>query len=200
MAESKETGMPYRKKEFYQGGYYHIFNRGVNRERIFFSDENYLYCLRLVKKYAERYFVSVIAYCLMPNHYHFILRQDGKKSLSEFMRVVFNAYVQAVNKQRGRTGTLFEGRFKHIHIAEDKYILHLCRYIHLNPVEANLVRTPELWPFSSYSDWIAKRNGKLIDPNFIASYFKCPKEYQRFVMEYKIDEDTNNKLQTYLLE
>ncbi|MFQ5865353.1 MAG: transposase [bacterium] len=200
MAVIKETGMPYRKNEFYQGGYYHIFNRGVNRERVFFSEENYLYCLRLVRKYVERYFVSVIAYCLMPNHYHFILRQNSKKSLSEFMRVVFNAYVQAVNKQRGRMGTLFEGRFKHIHIDEDKYILHLCRYIHLNPVEAKLVRTPEEWPFSNYNDWVGKRNGKLIDANLIASYFKSPKEYERFVLESKIDEVNQRKLQTYLLE
>lgn len=170
--------MPYRKKEFYSGGYYHIYNRGANRERIFFSDENYSYCLRLIGKYSEIFHISVIAYCLMPNHFHLILRQNSEKSISDLMRLVFNAYVQAVNRQIGRTGTLFEGRFKHILIDKDNYILHLCRYIHLNPVKAELVAAPGEWRFSNYNEWVGKRNGKLVDHDFISSYFKNPQEYR----------------------
>lgn len=192
--------MPYRKKVFYPGGYYHIYNRGANREPIFFSDENYIYCLRLIRKYNELFHVSVIAYCLMPNHFHFILRQNSEKSISDFMRVVFNAYVQAVNKQIGHMGTLFQGRFKHIHIDKDNYILHLCRYIHLNPVKAGVVNAPEEWHFSNYSEWIGKRNGKLVDRDFVSSYFKNPEDYQRFVMEYKIEKEMAERLSKYYLD
>jgi REP element-mobilizing transposase RayT len=74
----------------------------------------------------------------------------SRKLLSAFTNVQFNAYVHALNKQRNRTGTLFESCFKHIRVDRDDYILHVCRYIHLNPVEAGLVSKPEQWAFSNY--------------------------------------------------
>jgi REP element-mobilizing transposase RayT len=89
--------MPRRKTTFSQGHIYHIYNRGANRERIFFNQENHLYCLRLMKKYFRRYQIAIIAYCLMPNHYHFLLRQDGEVALSRVVGWLFNAYVLAVN-------------------------------------------------------------------------------------------------------
>jgi len=67
---------PFRKKEFYQGGYYHIYNRGANQDLIFFNPDNYLYCLQLLGKYKIKYKISIIGYCLMPNHYHLLIRQD----------------------------------------------------------------------------------------------------------------------------
>ncbi|MFQ6114570.1 MAG: transposase [bacterium] len=109
-------------------------------------------------------------------------------------------YVQALNKQLGRKGTLFEGRFKHVHVDQDEYILHLCRYIHLNPVEAGLVSTPEDWLYSNYQEWIGLRNGKLKDTEFISSYFTQPEDYQKFVMEYKLEKEFQEKLQKYLLD
>lgn len=192
--------MPYRRGEFEKGQYYHIYNRGANRQNIFFTRDNYLYCLKLVKKYTEKYMVTVIAYCLMPNHYHFLLRQESEQPLSAFINALFNAYVQALNKQRNRTGTLFEGRFKHVRVDRDDYILHLCRYIHLNPLEAGLVAKPEQWAFSNYLEWIEKRAGTLKDENFITGYFPNPQEYQQFVMDYKLEKDLEEELKRYYLE
>ena len=192
--------MPRRQNVFAAGDYYHIYNRGVHREKIFFSDENFLHCLRLLGKYANSYLVTVIVYCLMPNHYHLLLRQDGEVSLSKLVNVVFNAYVQALNRQLGRRGTLFEGRFKHVHVDEDEYVLHLCRYIHLNPVKAGLVSRPEDWIFSNYREWVGMRQGRLKDAEFISSYFACPEDYQRFVMEHELEKELEEKLQRYLLE
>ena len=100
---------PYRKKEFYQGGYYHLYNRGANRDLIFFNADNYVYCLRLIHKYLSNYDLSLIVYCLMPNHYHFVIRQESEGGISEFIRDVFNTYTQAVNRQQHRKGTLFQG-------------------------------------------------------------------------------------------
>ena len=192
--------MPYRRNIFLPGGYYHIYNRGTNRGNIFFSEENFLYCLTLLKKYAKSHLVTVIAYCLMPNHYHLLLRQDGQVSLSKFVNLVFNAYVQALNKQLRRKGTLFQGRFKHVHVDRDEYVLHLCRYIHLNPVGAGLISRPEEWSFSNYREWIGMREGKLKDAEFIHSYFAQPEDYQKFVMEYKVEKNLREKLSMYLLE
>ena len=90
------------------GHYYHVYNRGCNRQPIFANAGNYLFLLRRAKSFLVSYPLSVIAYCLMPNHYHFLLRQETDQVLSKFVNVLFNAYVQAVNRQQGRKGTLFK--------------------------------------------------------------------------------------------
>ena len=178
-----------RRELFLKGNYYHIYNRGASQGKLFFSNENYLHCLRLMKKYAESFFISILAYCLMPNHYHFLLRQDGEISLAKFINVLFNAYVQAVNKQRGRKGTLFAGRFKHVHIDKNEYLMHLCRYIHLNPVDAGIVSNPEDWAYSNYREWIGTRSGTLIDYQFVSDQFSSSEDYKKFVVEYQIEKE-----------
>ena len=176
--------MPRRKNQFITGHYYHIYNRGANRENIFFRQDNYTYFLRLVKKYSLKYQIAIIAYCLMPNHYHFLLRQDGEAQISQFIGVLFNAYAQALNRQNGRSGALFEGRFKDVHVDDDAYLLHLCRYIHGNPVKAGLVMLPEHWAFSNYMEWIGERPGKLVDAAFVDAFFPRRVDYQEFVLDY----------------
>jgi REP element-mobilizing transposase RayT len=128
-----------RKTQFASGHYYHVYNRGANREDIFRSEGNFVFCLRRVKEQSILCSVSVIAYCLMPNHYHFVLRQDADISIATFIQAIFNVYSKAFNKMWECKGTLFESAFHAIHVETDEYLLHLCRYIHLNPVIAGLV-------------------------------------------------------------
>ena len=180
--------MPYRDDVFASGYCYHIYNRGAGRDLLFFNPGNYEYCLRLVKRYHRRYGAGMIAYCLMPNHYHFLLRQETDEPLSKFINVLFNAYVQAVNRQRERKGTLFEGRFRHVLVDRDEYLVHLCRYIHLNPVKAKLVSKPEDWPYSNYLEWIGQRAGSLKDEPFIHQHFSNREEYRRFVADQQDEE------------
>ena len=102
-----------RMKMIYEeGNYYHIYNRGCNKEKIFFCSENYGYLIRRMKKYQKEYFVNIIAFCLMPNHFHFLLQQKSSIPLSDWLRVLFSGYTLAVNKQQNRIGTLFEGKLK----------------------------------------------------------------------------------------
>jgi len=192
--------MPYRGDVFAKGHYYHVYNRSVEGTPLFFNHGNYTYCLRLVKRYATRYGVTVIAYCLMPNHYHFLLRQETDTPLSRFVNVLFNAYVQAVNRQQGRTGTLFEGRFRHVWVDQEEYLIHLCRYIHLNPVKAGLVHSPEAWPYSNYLEWIGLRNGTLKDEAFIREQFPTPDSYRRFVMDGRDEMRMWQRIEGYILE
>ena len=173
--------MPRRGDVFAKGSYYHIYNRGVGRGLLFFDPGNYEYCLRLVKRYAARYDVAVIAYSLMPNHYHFVLGQVTDLPLSKFVGVLFNTYAQALNRQRQRSGTLFEGRYRHARVDSDEYAMHLCRYIHLNPVEAGIVPHPEDWPYSNYLEWIGRRPGTLKDDTFIRKFWDMPEQYEQFV-------------------
>lgn len=192
--------MPRRGDIFEKGYYYHIYNRGAGRSPIFFADDQYAYCLDLAARYQKPYGVSMIAYCLMPNHYHFLLRQESDQSLSKFVSVVFNAYVQAVNRQQERTGTLFEGRFRHIRIDRDEYLIHLCRYIHLNPVKARLVSRPEEWTYSNYREWIGQRAEALQDEEFIHGHFPNAESYRRFVEDYNDYERVSGKLAPYVLD
>ncbi len=175
--------MPYRGDVFAQNHYYHIYNRGAGKGLIFFNRGNYEYCLRLITRYYKQYGAKVIAYCLMPNHYHFLLRQETDQALSQFINVLFNAYVQAVNRQQGRKGTLFERRFRYVWVDHEDYLIHLCRYIHLNPVKANLVPLIQDWPYSNYLEWIGQRAGTLKDEAFIRECFPNPEAYQQFVVD-----------------
>ena len=192
--------MPYRGDTFTQGQYYHIYNRGAGKGKIFVNDANYEYLLRLVKEYYQKHGATVIAYCLMPNHYHFLLRQETDEPLSEFMQVLFNAYVQALNLQQGRTGTLFEGRFKHRRVDQWEYLMILCRYIHLNPVKAKLVTRPEDWAYSNYREWIGVRDGALVNKVFVQDHFPSADEYVKFVSDVEDEKKNYEKISKYYFD
>ena len=190
--------MPYRSTQFTQGQYYHIYNRGAGKSKIFFIEDNYRYLLDLTQRYIGKYGVSVIAYCLMPNHYHFLLLQLTDEPISKFINVLFNAYVQALNQQQRRTGTLFEGRFRHVCVEEWLYLSHLCRYIHRNPVKAGLISAPEEWAYSNFREWVGLRTSLLKDDEFIKTHFPNPEEYRAFVNDWEDEEKNMAKIGKYI--
>ena len=96
--------------KFTDGETYHVYNRGAHKERLFLNSANYLYCISLLHKYVEKYSVSLSAYCLMPNHYHFVLRQEEDGSISRCIQTLFNAYTQGFNKVTGHEGTVLTRR------------------------------------------------------------------------------------------
>jgi REP element-mobilizing transposase RayT len=191
--------MPYRRNVFAPDQVYHIYNRGVNGMDIFVRPENYLYLLRKVKLLLAELPIALLAYCLMPNHYHFVLRQEREIPISTFVQRLFQAYTQAFNRQQGRRGPLCEGRFRHVHADRDEYVVHLCRYVHLNPVAAGLVVRPSDWPYSNYLEWIEERSGTLVDRAFIRQYFPTPAAYTAFV-EDAIPPEKERDLQPYLFD
>jgi len=111
----------------------------------------------------------------------------------------YHVYNRGVNRQQHRTGTLFEGRAKSILIDESNYVYALVRYIHLNPVLAGLVNTPEDWQFSNYLEWIGARNHELFDSQFRESFFSSPVEYKNFVLS-DIPEAFERKLAKYYFD
>lgn len=185
--------------KYLAGHYYHVYNRGCNRERIFANDGNYLFLLRQAKKFLREYPLTVIAYCLMPNHYHFLFRPEEDGAVSPFLQRLFNSYTQAFNKQQGRSGTLFEGRPKSVLVDTDAYVIHVCRYIHLNPVEAGLVAHPGDWPYSNYLEWVGKRKGTLVDHAFVQQYFPTPADYEAFIAA-SLNEKLERELEAYYLD
>ena len=136
----------------------------------------------------------------MPNHYHLLLRQDGVHTISKFIQRIFNSYTKAFNKAFNRKGTLFEGPFKALHVEKETHLLHLCRYIHRNPLEAGLVTHLTEWPYSNFLEWVGKRSGILFDAKFVQSHFAKPDEYENFVLDYFPSKNMNQTIQTLSLE
>ncbi len=186
--------MPRRDIIFARGQYYHIFNRGAGRQTLFKEESNFDYVLRKANQYCQEFKHSVIAFCLLPNHYHFLIRQDGKIPVSELPKRVFGGYSRAVFRKYGWSGTLFEGRYKAKLVDTDAYLFHLCRYIHANPVIHGIVEQPEDWFYSNYQEWLGERVGKLTDKNFIIDNFPETSTNELFVQEYLKDRQSPNEL------
>ena len=187
-----------RRPPYLPGQYYHIYNRGAHGQSIFREEDNFLFVLRKMKKYRRKFGLSLIAYCLMPNHYHFLIRQDAEHPAGLLPQRVFNSYSKAYNKRYDHSGTLFEGPYKVIHVDKTDYLLHLCRYIHANPVKDGLVARPEDWPYSNYGEWIGTRPGTLVDHDFVRSYFPSPAAYTEFVMDYLRSRELPTEIRAYL--
>jgi len=195
--------MPYARKDkihWSPGSYYHIYNRGAHQTGIFREQDNYLFVLQKMRKYSRDLHIAVIAYSLMPTHYHFTLRQDGEEPAGSLPQYVFNSYTKAYNKRYDHSGTLFEARYKAKHVDSYSYLLNLCLYIHGNPVKDGLTAEPQDWPYSNYQEWMGLRNGALVDRDFIREHFTSPQAYRDLLYDYlrtrKLPEDVAKYLQS----
>lgn len=155
--------MPYRESIFFAGNYFHIFCRGNEKRNIFLDTTDYERFLYKMKEYKIIHRVSIICYCLMPNHFHLLLRQNTDESISSFIHRLTVSYSMYFNKRYNRVGHLFQGRFKAKLITKDECILHLSRYIHLNPYEIiNSISELENYLWSSYSEYLNISNNREI--------------------------------------
>ena len=149
--------MPRRLISFIPGVYYHLYNRGVNRKKIFFEDRNYQFFLFNVERYIFP-LADLIAYCLMPNHYHLLIYiRETSEVTSEVSRAMMRlsvSYTKTINLRYNRVGPLFQGAFQAKYVESDLYLSHLIGYIHLNPVTSELVEDPEDWFYSSFRDYL----------------------------------------------
>jgi putative transposase len=163
---------------------YHVFNRGAHKQIIHPTDFHYTYCLELLDKYRSPYCVSILAYCLMPNHFHLMLQQREGGSISRFIQTTFNAYVQAYNRMENHCGTIFEGSAKKILVESDEYAVQLVAYIHENPVVAGLVVNPEEWKFSDCREWIGDVPFRFAGKTLFENYFSNAGEYINVLKDY----------------
>ena len=133
-----------------------MMNRGVNRQLVFFSDADRVEFGRVLAEMHQRFGVETLAYCLMPNHYHLVLRcPDG--GLSDAMQHVGSTYTRRTNTRVGRDGPLFRGRFHAIHVADDVYLKWVVRYIHRNAVDIAGIQGCEDYRWSSYRSYLGLR-------------------------------------------
>ena len=201
-----------RKTIFANGEYYHIYNRGVDKRSVFLNEKDYdrfLVCLQefnrpdpigsLYEKHIRDEkgsstpmgvelpkLVEIIAYCLNSNHYHLILKQISEKGVEKFMHKVSTGYTNYFNRKCERSGALFQGRFKSIHVDSNEYLLYLSAYVNRNnfihSYNSKGSSTPlgEEWKYCSAADYIGKRNGTLCNKSIILDQFKDG-EYEEFL-------------------
>ncbi|MDO8638174.1 MAG: transposase [Candidatus Daviesbacteria bacterium] len=194
--------MPYRFIPFTDQTFYHVYNRGVEKRIIFLDERDYRRFLQTLyhyqfdkpipsfskKKNLDSYdftqnpqIVEIIAYCFMPNHFHLLIKQLKEDGVSEFISRVLNSYTKYFNTKHKRVGPLLQGTFKAITIEDDMQLIHVSRYIHLNPYVSNLTKDLDNYFYSSFPDYIDKTQGKICNKKPILSLFKNPADYKEFV-------------------
>jgi REP element-mobilizing transposase RayT len=146
--------------------FYHIYNRGNNKENLFIDDENYIHFLKLIKTHLID-IADIYSYCLMKNHFHLVVKIKSSKELIENTKLqdklsqpfsnLFNAYTKAINKKYNREGSLFKVRFKRERITEENYLKNVIIYTHLNPVKHGFTNNYSEYKYSSFQSLISSK-------------------------------------------
>lgn len=193
---------PHTVRSFAPNQHYHVYNRGIEKRKIFLDDEDY----RMLKYYLFIYLapqnevlekyphlplrlkarnlskdLELLSYCLMPNHFHLLVGQQSQNGISKLMKQLFDAYTRYFNTKYRRVGSLLQGRFKAALIESEDLLLHLSRYIHLNPVVADLVKNPKDYEWSSYLTYTGIRKENFCNEKSIIAFFSNIKKYESFV-------------------
>lgn len=203
-------------KYYIANSIYHIYNRGVEKRKIFLDEQDYKVFLTYLKQYlsnseesselqgltlqyhkTKSYFeeIELLSFCLMPNHFHLLVKQKNKNSIKNFTQSLFTRYSMYFNKKYKRSGPLFQGRYKATNVLNKDYLLDLTRYIHKNPFKytKNLIES-----YSSYSTYPGLNNTTWINKNVVLDYFgestfvkyNNIKSYKEFVEKFKyVNED-----------
>lgn len=203
--------MPGRKIPLVNDEVYHVFNRGINRQPTFTSILEYKRAQETLNFYKfqkppislskflrlednkqrdilkilqqSKKLVEIFCYCLMPNHFHFLLKQAEDKGISKFLSNLQNSYTKYFNTKHERDGSLFLDQFKAVRVETDEQLIHLSRYIHLNPHTGYITKTLEElgeYPWSSFPDYLAGQS-QVINVGYILSFFGSSKKYKEFV-------------------
>lgn len=191
--------MPSRVIPFVNDEYYHIFNRGVAKMPIFNNARDYNRFIKSMLYYQtegpkprfslfspkntilnSNKITNIICYCLMPNHFHFLLQQKKSNGITEFISKLSNSYTKYFNTKNRRVGPLFQGEFKAVHIETNEQLIHVSRYIHLNPLVGYVVKNLEEYHWSSYLEYVNNGNS-ICTKEIILGQFKSQNDYKQFI-------------------
>lgn len=177
----------------YAGAFYHVMNRGRHRNKVFSKESHYHAFLDILSESVNRFSCEIHAYCLMSNHYHLLISTPNA-NLQRVMRHIGGVYTQLYNRDMGKDGSLFRGRYKAILVDHDSYLLHVGKYIHLNPQEAGMVDKLDKYAWSSYPAYVGKAkrpewlNCDLTYTSLTESRQKR-RAYRRYVEQVDLDDD-----------
>jgi putative transposase len=201
-------------KEFTEGEIYHIYNRGVNKMNIFLDEQDFrVFAARLkenlfpelinplLSKHAVRRKTlppnsyDLISYCLMPNHFHLLIKQNTNLPITQLILKVCTGYSKYFNKKYGRIGAIFQDRFKSVRIHKNNQLLWVSYYIHKNPIEAGFVENPNNYKWSSFSEYVKSESEPLCKKDLILSQFQKLETYLSYFKKQK----TNKILQANII-
>jgi len=174
------------KKDFVKGAVFHFYNRAVDGGLLFREKSDYNTFLIKLNLFIVKYPADIFAYCLMPNHFHFLLKQVDDDPVYRLFNYFLSSYVQTMNRKYCRKGRFFESPLQHIEVFDPDYLIYLCQYIHYNPVKAGLVKNAESWEYSNYPEWINKRSGTLFTPALRDAYFGNADKYARSLEDHEM--------------
>lgn len=180
--------MPRRPRIAFENAFFHVFNRGLNKQEIFIDPSDYRKFLERLEKLktTNNFDHAIYAYVLMPNHFHLLI-QTKKTPISKIMTSLLTSYSMYFNRKYKREGTLFQNRFKSKLCDKDSYFLGASRYIHLNPIEAGLSLTLGDYPWSSYQELFGNSDNKIVDASEIGRLTGETKKekanYHKFLLE-----------------
>lgn len=197
-------------KEFVSGGIYHVFNRGNNKEKIFFDVQDYKAFLfrltlslgfdlndikneKLIFLPYSRMNIAAInknnfklhSFCLMPNHFHLLIEQCKDEPISRLISKVCTSYAMYINKKYNRVGHVFQDQFKAVSIDDDPQLMWTSSYIHMNPVKDKITELPEQYEWSSYKDFVEERNLPIVSKNFLLEVFGSKNNLKKETLSYK---------------
>ena len=194
--------MSARRTPLVTGEYYHIFNRGVAKMQIFNNFHDYNRFIKTMLYYAvegpkprlsifaptttilnDNKIVDIICYCLMPNHFHFLLKQKRDGGITEFISKLSNSYTKYFNVKNERVGPLLQGEFKSVHVDTDEQLIHLSRYIHLNPLVGYVTKNLDDYRWSSYPEYTGEVDRKTCAKEIVLDLFKSKEDYINFVLD-----------------
>ena len=183
--QKKEIIMKCKKEEFVEGAVFHFYNKTPKGKLLFKFDNDYKYFLTKFKRNIYKYPCEVYAYCLMPNHFHFCLKQITGKPLYRIFNDSFTSYALHYNTKYKLKGKLLQDRLQNKRITNDAYLTLLCKYIHNNPFKAGLVDDLEKWQYSNFLEYIGKRTGTLFSKELLENYSDDFSDYISEIEEYQ---------------
>lgn len=194
-------------KDYVENSYYHIYNRGVAKGPVFLDEQDYAVFLSFIKRYLSakveknmlnvdypNYYnrVELMAFCLMPNHFHLFVYQHDAEAMKQFMKSLSVAYCMYFNKKYKRVGPLFQQRYKAVRITDDSQLLHITRYIHLNPPNY------KTYEWTSLPYYLNKKHADWMRPGRVLELFNGG--YETFVDDYKSYHDEFTELKHVLAD
>ena len=210
-----------RKIRFASGEYYHIYNCGVEQRKIFENQEDYLRFLRCIKDFNNKSYyeerigrlkelssflvglekiVEILAFSLNSNHFHLIIKQLTESGISNFMHKIGTSFTNYFNKKYNRSGSLFQGSYKAIHIDSDEYLLWLSAYVNGN-IEIHGIERAGSYSWSSYRDFLYGKKSEILgDIDIILSQFENADKYKDFIERVIKESKDRKEIKKYLLE
>jgi putative transposase len=183
------------EKIYLEHSFYHVYNRGVNKQAVFLDNEDYAVFLNLFKRYLSdepvndnkgREYpwlhndIELLAFCLMPNHFHALIYQIDPEAMTKLLKAITTTYSMYFNKKYKRLGPLFQNRFRAVLVMNDSYLDHISRYIHLNP------KHYKEWPYSSLPFYLGNQSASWLQPKRVLGLFdNSPELYAEFVADYE---------------